>query len=229
MIVTFLNSGSENQSYRYEGIQNRFFPHASWVLLVDNKVIVCGVLCNTFLYFLFTCSGTFWIFDLYMWFVLVWQVHCWCYIKYYWSLWLSVWDEQRDSFIQAHLLKWHSFVSGLKFVMFKILTKQVFNNITRKFVLWTSLKSHSSLLITFEAFDICIFNNLLLFFFIFTLTLTVSTSLVLYLYVDIWKIKWMNEWMNEWMNLNEWNFSSVLNENRPKHLPSTVLWWVDCL
>jgi hypothetical protein len=59
MIVIFVNSGIEKQSYRYEGIQNRFFSLVSWVLLADNEVTVCGVLCDTFLYFLFTCSGTF--------------------------------------------------------------------------------------------------------------------------------------------------------------------------
>lgn len=127
-----------------------FFPNVSWVLLADNKVIVCGVLCNIFMYFLFTCSGTFWIFDLYMWFVLVSQVHCWCCIKDYWSLWLSVWDEQRDRLVEAHLLKWRCIVSGLKFIVLKILMKQVFIIITRKFVLLTGLKSHSSLLMTFE-------------------------------------------------------------------------------
>ena len=36
-----------------------FFSLVSWGLLADNEVIFCGVLCDTLLYFLLMCSGTF--------------------------------------------------------------------------------------------------------------------------------------------------------------------------
>jgi hypothetical protein len=75
---------------------------------------------------------------------------CPFYSKGWWSVLVLAWHELRDSFIHPYVLRWHIIVSDLKSALFKIMMKQVFNNIARKFTLSMSFNCHCSLFMTFE-------------------------------------------------------------------------------